>query len=70
MSSQIAKEIFKVKRVIALVYDPIREYAYRELGIETLSTTTLGAKIIKNTLLNQYPNIKEIEEILKIEEEE
>ena len=69
MASQIAKEIFKVPKVIARIYDPIREYAYRALGLQTLSTTTLGAKIIRNAIMDEKPDISEIEKILGIEEE-
>jgi len=69
MSSQIAKEIFKVPKVISRIYDPIREYAYRTLGLQTLSTTTLGAKIIRNAIMDEKPDISEVEKILGIEEE-
>jgi trk system potassium uptake protein TrkA len=43
MSAQIAKVKFKVPRVIARIYDPLRADAYRELGIDTISPTLLGA---------------------------
>src|SRR6266852_3739222 len=46
MASQIAKEIFKVKKVMCRIYDPIREETYRELGLETISPTIVGAQII------------------------
>lgn len=53
MSVQIAKERFKVKKVITRIYDPIRACAYRELGIETICTTIIGAKLIKDYLLDK-----------------
>jgi trk system potassium uptake protein TrkA len=43
MSAQIAKVKYKVPRVIARIYDPLRAEAYRELGIDTISPTLLGA---------------------------
>lgn len=43
MSAQIAKVKFKVARVIARIYDPLRADAYRELGIDTISPTLIGA---------------------------
>ena len=43
MSAQIAKVKFKVPRVVARIYDPLRADAYRELGIDTISPTLLGA---------------------------
>ena len=53
MSVQIAKERFKVPKVSARIYDPIRACAYRELGIETICTTIIGAKLIKDLLLGK-----------------
>jgi trk system potassium uptake protein TrkA len=48
MAAQIAQRIFKVRRVITRVYDPIRESVYRELGLETFCPTTLGANLIRD----------------------
>lgn len=50
MAAQLAKVIFKVPRVICRIYDPIREAVYRELGLETMSPTTMGATAIKQYL--------------------
>lgn len=46
MASQIAKEIFKVKKVVCRIYDPIREETYHELGLETISPTVIGSQLI------------------------
>ena len=46
MASQIAKEIFKVKKVVCRIYDPLREEIYRDLGLETFCPTTVGARLI------------------------
>jgi trk system potassium uptake protein TrkA len=43
MSAQIAREVFKVKRVITRIYDPIRENVYHELGLNTICPTLAGA---------------------------
>lgn len=51
MASQIAKEIFKVPKVMCRIYDPIREETYHELGLETVSPTKLGAQIFFDALL-------------------
>ena len=45
MASQIAKEIFKVKKVVCRIYDPIREETYHELGLETISPTVVGSQL-------------------------
>ena len=46
MAAQIAQEVFKVKRVITRIYDPIRAEVYSELGLETICPTTIGAGIL------------------------
>lgn len=53
MSVQIAKEKFHVPKVLARIYDPIRASAYRELGIETICTTVIGARLIRDYLLGK-----------------
>jgi trk system potassium uptake protein len=46
MAAQIAKVVFKVPRVITRIYDPIREEVYREMGLDTICSTTIGARLI------------------------
>jgi trk system potassium uptake protein TrkA len=53
MASQIVKEIFKVKKVMCRIYDPIREETYHELGLETVSPTKIGAQIFFDSLVAQ-----------------
>ena len=48
MSAQIAKVKFKVARVIARIYDPLRAEAYQELGIDTISPTLLFAGMCRD----------------------
>ncbi len=50
MASQIAKEIFNVKKVICRIYDPIRESTYSELGLETFCPTKIGAQMLFDAL--------------------
>jgi trk system potassium uptake protein TrkA len=52
MAAQIAQRIFKVKRVITRLYDPIRESVFREMGLETFCPTTLGADLIREYFLD------------------
>lgn len=65
MASQIAREIYKVPRVITRIVDPVREEAYRELGLETFPSTTIGAYLIRNSILGEKYNIEKIREMLK-----
>ncbi len=46
MASQMAKQIFKVNKVLCRIYDPLRESTYRELGLETFCPTLLGANML------------------------
>lgn len=48
MAAQVAKEIYKVPKVIARIYDPRREYAYHQLGLESICPTNIGADIVRN----------------------
>lgn len=53
VAAQIAVHRFKVPRVIARVYDPIRAQAYQEAGIHTVCSTTLGAGLFHDLLLGR-----------------
>ncbi len=53
MAAQIAKTLFQVPRVMARIYDPLRAEIYREVGVETLCITTLGAGIFHDRLLGR-----------------
>lgn len=50
LASQIAKHIFKVPKVVSRIYDPIRRDMYQELGLETISSTTVMADLLMDTL--------------------
>ncbi len=53
MSAQIAKVKFKIPRVVARIYDPLRASLYHDLGIETVNPTTVGSGMIRDFLLNE-----------------
>lgn len=46
MAAQVARVIFHVPRVVAVVYDPAREDTFRAAGIETLPITVAGAEYL------------------------
>ena len=50
MAAQIAKHIFSVPKVVCRIYDPIREEMYHDLGLETISPTIVGAKLLKEAI--------------------
>ena len=43
MVAQVARVMFDVPRVVARVFDPLREEIYRDFGVETISPTKLSA---------------------------
>ena len=50
MASQMAKQLFKVKKVLCRIYDPLRESTYRELGLETFCPTLVAANMLFNAI--------------------
>ncbi len=50
MAALIAQRMFKIKKIVARIYDPPRGQMYRELGIETVCPTTVGAQMIRDRL--------------------
>jgi trk system potassium uptake protein TrkA len=50
MAAQIAQHIFKVPRVVCRIYDPIREEAYRKLGLHSYCPTIEGAEKVRRML--------------------
>ncbi|HEV2472817.1 MAG TPA: TrkA family potassium uptake protein [Chthonomonadales bacterium] len=50
MAAQIARQVFSVQTVLARIYDPIRADRYRELGINTLCTTTIASGVMREYL--------------------
>ncbi|MBI4670551.1 MAG: TrkA family potassium uptake protein [Chloroflexi bacterium] len=47
MAAQIAQHVFYVPRVVARLYDPIRQETYRLLGLDTVCSTVMGAERIR-----------------------
>ena len=50
MAAQMAKHLFGVQRVVCRISDPIREVLSHELGLETISPTKVGARLLKEAL--------------------
>ncbi len=51
MASQIAKELYKVKRVIARIYNPARESVFHQFGLDTICPTNLSVDVIRSIIL-------------------
>lgn len=52
VAARIARNIFRVPRVVARLYDPRHAEIYRRLGLMTISSTTWGAQRIRELLLH------------------
>jgi trk system potassium uptake protein len=50
VGARIAKNIYKVPRVVARLFDPRRAEIYQRLGLKTVSTTTMGAERIYESI--------------------
>jgi trk system potassium uptake protein TrkA len=55
MAAQIAKYTFNVPNVLCRIYDQIRQATYEGLGLKSISPTIVGAKLMRDALLN--PNL-------------
>ena len=51
VSAQVAKRIFKVPKVIARVYDPLRAHIYSALGLDVISGTILFAAMLRDKII-------------------
>jgi trk system potassium uptake protein TrkA len=51
MIAQIARVVFNVPKVMAVIYDPQREASFHEAGIETLAITVAGADLLATRLV-------------------
>lgn len=50
MSAQIAKTVFHVPTVVCRIADPIRDEAYRKIGLQVFCPTILGVQVVKSML--------------------
>ena len=55
MASQIAREIFKVPKVVTRIYDPIRKDTFTDLGLDAISPTVIGAAHFYTHLTGRKP---------------
>ena len=53
MVCQVAREIFKVPRVIARIYNPEREHVFHQFGLDTICPTNLTVDIIRSKILDE-----------------
>ncbi|MBU6333508.1 MAG: TrkA family potassium uptake protein [Chloroflexi bacterium] len=51
IAASVARDTFRIPHVVARIYDPQRETIYRELGIQTISSTSWAVHTIKRMLV-------------------
>jgi trk system potassium uptake protein len=56
MASQIAKEIFSIKKVVCRIYDPLRQSTFNEPGLEAICPTTIVSDLLLKALNSSSPN--------------
>lgn len=52
MACQVAKEIFKVPKVIARIYNPAREQVFHQFGLETICPTNITVDFIHSIIVD------------------
>lgn len=50
LAAQVALHVFQIKRVGAVIFDPVREEVYKELGLRTINPTRLEAELLRESI--------------------
>jgi len=53
MTCQVAKEIFKVPRVIARIFNPEREQVFHHFGLDTICPTNMTVDVLRSKILGE-----------------
>lgn len=60
MVCQMAKEIFKVPRVLARIFNPARERVFQQFGLDTICPTNITVDAIRTIILGEKVTSKHI----------
>lgn len=60
MVCQVAKEIFKIPKVVARIYDPAREHVFHQFGLQTICPTQITVDVIKSMVVGETKTIHTI----------
>jgi trk system potassium uptake protein TrkA len=50
LAAQVAKHVFHIGRVGSVIFDPIREEVYRDLGLRTINPTKIEAEMLRASI--------------------
>jgi len=50
LAAQIARHVFHIQRVGSVIFDPIREEIYRDLGLRTINPTKIEAQFLRESI--------------------
>jgi len=50
LAAQVAKHVFHIDRVGSVIFDPIREEVYRDLGLRTINPTKIEAEMLRASI--------------------
>jgi trk system potassium uptake protein TrkA len=53
MVCQVAKEIFKIPRVLARIFNPAREHVFHQFGLDTICPTNLTVDVIHSIVFGE-----------------
>jgi trk system potassium uptake protein TrkA len=51
LAAQVAKHVFHIPRVGSVIFDPMREEVYRELGLLTINPTKIEANMLRDAII-------------------
>jgi trk system potassium uptake protein TrkA len=53
MAAQVAKHIFKIRKVITRIYNPEKGYVYNELGLDTICPNSISIETVKRRIISE-----------------
>ena len=55
LASQIALHVFIIRRVGSVIFDPLREEIYKQLGLRTINPTKIEAQLLRESIEREEP---------------
>jgi trk system potassium uptake protein TrkA len=55
LAAQVARHVFRIERVGSVIFDPIREAVYSELGLLTINPTKIEARMLRESIEREDP---------------